>query len=76
MAAQTSTAVDHDPSMSPSVWMPTAAEEGSVRPLPVTLIDAGPPSWERIAVGAGLDREGREFSEAETLLADHRAGRC
>jgi hypothetical protein len=48
------------------------------RQLRVRLIEGGyvsvPGSWERILVDAGLDREARELSPAESRMADMAAG--
>jgi len=79
MAATTSPAVEYDTTSSQTVMVLTAMETGeahaeAIQPLPVREIRVEPPSWECMVVAAGIDREAREFSEAETLMADFRAG--
>jgi hypothetical protein len=80
MAATTSPHVEFDTRSDLTVMVLTEVEpkDGryeAMRLLPVQGITPEPPVWERIAVSAGIDREARELSEAETLLADFRAAR-
>jgi hypothetical protein len=72
MAVSTSPDVEFDTRSSQPVTVRTISVR---RPLPVREILVEPLAWERIAVSAGIDREARELSEAETLLADFQAGR-
>ena len=72
MSTSTATAVEAGTTEVRTVGPGSATDP--VRLLPVHDIDSESASWESIAVNAETDREGREFSEAERLLADYRAG--
>jgi hypothetical protein len=54
-------------------WITENAAELPRLLLPEHAGAAAEPSWERILVDAGLDRESRELSPAERVLADRLA---
>ncbi len=62
------------PVVAPPLAVRDQVWERAGRPLPVRAIAPAQPSWERILVAAGLDRESRELSPAERWMADRSAG--
>ena len=79
MTAVTITELEPAPRFGPGVagspWtVRDEAPEPEARPLPMQGVAPAPPSWERILVNAGLDRESRELAPAERWLADRSVG--